>query len=74
MSETEKTTLRLVVYIDIKSRDLGEVLRVVFKEIQWVSLSGDKPAVCTITHVSLRLFKLTPALGRAKPTPLPPRA
>ena len=51
MSETEKTTLKLVVYIDIKSQGISDALRVVLKDVQWVSLSGDKPAVCTITHV-----------------------
>ena len=53
MAETEKTTLKLVVYIDIKSGDLRDALRIVLKDVQWVSLSGDKPAVCTITHVPL---------------------
>ena len=52
MSKTEKTTLRLVIYIDIKSGDLRDALRIVLKDIQWVSLSGDKPAVCTLIHVS----------------------
>ena len=52
MPETEKTTLRLVTYLDIKSGDLRDALRVVLKDIQWVSLSGEKPAVGTIIRVS----------------------
>ena len=47
MFETEKITLKSIVYIDIKSKDLREALRVVLKDIQWTSLSGDKPAVST---------------------------
>ena len=75
MSETEKTTLKLVVYIDIKSGDLRDALRIVLKDVHWVSLSGDKPAVCTITHVPSGMLKLIHALGRAKPAiPLPSRA
>ena len=74
MSATEKTTLRLVVFIDIKSGDLRDALREVLKDIQWVSLSGDKPAVSTILHTASRTLKLIHTLGRAKPSiPLPPR-
>ena len=75
MSEIEKTTLKLVVYIDIKSGDLRDALRVVLKDVQWVSLSGDKLVVRTITYVPSGMFKLIHALGRAKPAiPLPSRA
>ena len=75
MSATEKTTLKLVVYIDIKSGDLRDALRIILKDIQWVSLSGDKPAVCIIAHVPSETFKLIHTLGRANPAvPLPSRA
>ena len=72
MSETEKTTLKLVVYLDIKSADLRDVLRVVLKDVQLINLSGDKPAVRNIKDVLLRISKLIHTLGRAKPAiPLP---
>ena len=45
------------------------------KDVHWVSLSGDKPAVCTIARVPPGMLKLIHALGRAKPAiPLPSRA
>lgn len=59
-------------YIDFKCEGLRDVLRPVLKDIQWISLGGDKPAVSTSAYGLSRTLMVDKFLGRAKPTvPLP---
>jgi hypothetical protein len=48
--EIDKTSLKSTAYIDIKSEGLRDILRIVLKDIKWLSLGEDKPAVSSILY------------------------
>jgi hypothetical protein len=56
MPKTEKLSLKSTVYIDIKLEGLREILKVVLKHIEWISLGGDKSTVNTTIHDTFRIF------------------
>ena len=45
--------MKSIAYIDIKLEGLRDILRIVFKNIKWLSLSEDKPTISSITHYIL---------------------
>ena len=45
MAETDRTSLKPTTYVDIKSEGLRDILRILLKDIKWLSLGEDKPAV-----------------------------
>ena len=50
MSEIDKTSLKSTAYVDINSEGLRDVLRIVLKDIKWLSIGEDKPAVSPNLH------------------------
>lgn len=50
MSETDKTSPKSVTYVDIKSEGLRDILRIVLKDIKWLSLGEGKPPVSPDAH------------------------
>ncbi|KIW99705.1 uncharacterized protein Z518_11118 [Rhinocladiella mackenziei CBS 650.93] len=44
-TRVERTSLKSTTYVDIKSEDLRDILRIVLKDIKWLSLGEDKPAI-----------------------------
>ena len=46
----DRTSLNSIAYFDIKSEGLRDILRVLLKDIKWLSLGEDKPAVSPIMH------------------------
>jgi hypothetical protein len=45
MLEIDKASLKSITYIDIKLEGLRDILRIVLKDIKWLSLSEDKPTI-----------------------------
>ena len=50
MSVIDKTSLKSTTYVDIKSEGLRDILRIVLKDIKWLSLGEDKPTVSPDAH------------------------
>jgi hypothetical protein len=61
MSEIDKTSLKSTVYVDIKSEGLRDNLRIVLKDIKWLALGEDKPAVSPNLHNIPGCLQLTKA-------------
>jgi len=67
-SNTDKKTSEPTAYIDIKSKDLRDILRTVLRDIRAASLEGNKPAVCSSLRNPVNFIPVTDeAIGRAKP-------
>ncbi len=52
MLDIGKTGLKPTAYIDIKSEGLRDILRDVLKDVKWIRLGEDKPAVCALFLIS----------------------
>lgn len=50
-------------FVDINSEGLREVLKIVLKDIKWISLGGDKPAVYALDMIYQAYVKLTNQQG-----------
>lgn len=59
----DRTSLKSTAYVDIKSEGLRDILRIILKDIKWLSLGEDKPAVSPIMHAPLGFSQLIGALG-----------
>lgn len=48
--DTDRKTSEPTAYVDIKSEGLRDILRTVLRDVKWISLGEDKPAVYTFVH------------------------
>ena len=48
--EIDKISLKSTTYVDIKLEGLRDILRIVLKDIKWLSFSEDKPTVSPNLH------------------------
>ena len=55
----DKTSLKSTAYVDIKSEGLRDILRIVLKDINWLTLGDDKPAVSPNLHNVPGCLRLT---------------